>query len=332
MSELSIIELIPALRELNNIYAGIINSRLIHYSQQVTITEYYDSWKDIKAVERMILGLVVKMEKEKSDLLLARLAEEIHKNQRLYSSYPDMWPKLDIDQVCRQQGASYITAIQTQSILVTELYDELATMLNDLDFSGFKGLSGQERESLEDRCNKLNDDYRQEKEKLSGLYAAHHECLMQASHYSSNHFHDIYRMHCLWISLLDCYQQSLKEEVSPCETNNVAPPSDILPDMIFRSDMYARFLILEDHLQKDGYLSESLQWIVRHKNGRRDVKSLVIFLIALLDKGYFLPNRDSRIKHFFENRYQLSIGQNFEPKRRLPLRAEYEFVFMGYPF
>lgn len=332
MSEISIVHFIPALQELNDIYASIIDNGRVYYSQQVAITEYYNSFSDMKAVRRMILSLIVDMETEKSDLLLARLAEEIKKNIHFFRSYPDLWLKLDIDQVCRQQGVSYMAVIQPQMVVVNELYNELKLVLNELDYSGFKGFSEHEREILDGRCEKLKCNYEQESEKLSGLYADLHECLMRASHYSANLFDEIYQMHCLWVSFLGCYYQPREEEIEPHKVKNETPPSDIKPDMIFHSDMYARFLVLEARLQEDDYLSGDLQWIFRHKNGRQDVKSLVIFLIALLDKGYFLPNRDSRIKHFFEARYQLSIGQNFEPRRRLPLLTEYKQVFVGYPF
>lgn len=331
MSEISIIKIIPALRDLNNIYAAIIDNGMVSYSQQVAITEYYNFYNDIKAVERMILGLIVEMKKERKDLLLGRLAGEVHKNLHYYRSSPDLWLKLDIDQVCRSQGTTYANAIHSETDFVNGLYTELTTMMNELDFSGFKGLSGDEIEILDGRCDKLKNSYRQEKEKLSQLYTEQYECLMQASHYSANLFENIYRMHSLWISLLDCYQQSDIEEKECHGIKNDSSLSDIVPDMIFHTNMYARFLILEDRLKKDGYLSES-QWTVRHKNGRQDIKSLVIFLIALLDNNYFLPNRDSRIKHFFECRYRVSIGQNFEPRRRLPLQTRYKQVFAGYPF
>lgn len=70
MSEISIVHFIPALQELNDIYASIIDNGRVYYSQQVAITEYYNSFSDMKAVRRMILSLIVDMETEKSDLLM----------------------------------------------------------------------------------------------------------------------------------------------------------------------------------------------------------------------------------------------------------------------
>jgi hypothetical protein len=54
--------------------------------------------------------------------------------------------------------------------------------------------------------------------------------------------------------------------------------------------------------------------------------------IALMDNKYFLPGKDPKVKSFFESRYHIQIGQNFERKRREPLLNEYKAVFFEYQF
>jgi hypothetical protein len=124
-------------------------------------------------------------------------------------------------------------------------------------------------------------------------------------------------------------------------TSNIPEKNDVKveieePDMIFRSKKYERFLILERKLITDKYLEENrnkeLHWISTHENGKPDIKQLVTFLVGLLDNNYFLPNKDPKIKTFFESRYRITIGQNFERKRREPLRNEYKIVFHDYQF
>ncbi len=102
--------------------------------------------------------------------------------------------------------------------------------------------------------------------------------------------------------------------------------------MIFRTRMYEKLLALEQKLIADKYLNTELHWISSHENGKPDIKRLVIFLVALMENKYFLPGKDSKIKAFFENRYHISIGQNFERKRREPLQNEYKVVFFEYQF
>lgn len=106
----------------------------------------------------------------------------------------------------------------------------------------------------------------------------------------------------------------------------------IAPDEIFRTRMYDKFREIEARLIRDKYLDENLNWMPRHKNDKPDIKKLVTLLAALIDNNYFLPNRDAGIKAFFEARYRLSIGQNFERKRREPLLGEYKAAFYNYPF
>jgi hypothetical protein len=89
---------------------------------------------------------------------------------------------------------------------------------------------------------------------------------------------------------------------------------------------------LEKKLIEDKYLNPELHWISVHENGKPDIKRLVTFLVGLLDNKYFLPGRDPKIKNFFESRYHITIGQNFERKRREPLLGDYKAVFHDYPF
>jgi hypothetical protein len=143
-----------------------------------------------------------------------------------------------------------------------------------------------------------------------------------------------------FISLLENYFSVEKEKTpepesitSDTETiSEPEPQSGIEPDMIFRTGMFDRLLTLEKKLIEDKYLNSEPHWISVHDNGKPDIKRLVTFLAGLLDNRYFLPGRDPKIKTFFESRYHITIGQNFERKRREALLSEYKTVFYGYNF
>ena len=90
--------------------------------------------------------------------------------------------------------------------------------------------------------------------------------------------------------------------------------------------------MLEQRLVKDKYLNENLHWTSTHENGRLDIKRLVVFLAGLHANNYFLPNRDPKIKHYFETRYYIKIGQNFDKRRRELLADDYKIIFHDYPF
>ena len=330
--ELSITEHIPAIRELNNIYASIITEGKISYSQQVFITEYYNSYKNFEAVENMILRLFMNTDKDKFELLLSVLADDVSKNLYLYHVTPSLWQELDIDKICRRKGAFYENAIRLQTNIVGELDKECALISRRLDYCGFQGIPEQEQKLLDDRRDKLSQNYLQEKAKLSELYNNAHEYMLQVSHYCENHFEEIQKMHTYWELIFGAYRKIMVENPVKKKEDVGKDCPDIMPDIIFHRAKYDKFLLLEKRLCQDGYLSETQHWVIRHKNGHLDIRSLVIFIVGLLDNGYFLPNKDSLIRSFFESRYQLSIGQNFEPRRRQSFLDKYKLVYACYPF
>lgn len=332
MMELSITEHIPAIRNLNNIYVNIIAEGEISYPQQVFITEYYNSYKNFEAVENMILRLFMNTDKDKFELLLSILEDEVLRNLYLYHIIPTLWQKLDTDQICRRQGTFYENAIQLQTNIVDELDKECILISGQLDYCGFQGISEQEQRLLDDRIGELNQSYRYEKAKLSELFNNAHEYMLQVSHYCENHFEEIQKMHTYWNLMFGAYRKIMVGNPVKVKEDVVKDHPDIMPDNIFHKTKYDRFLLLEERLRQDGYLSETQHWVIKHKNGHRDIRSLVIFIVGLLDNGYFLPNKDSLIRSFFESRYQLSIGQNFEPRRRQSFQDKYRLVYIDYPF
>ncbi|MCM1218548.1 MAG: hypothetical protein NC548_29010 [Lachnospiraceae bacterium] len=138
-------------------------------------------------------------------------------------------------------------------------------------------------------------------------------------------------------SILDSYFPVKEKATDPTPTTadsneQAADVRSISPDEIFRTRMFDKLRELEARLVKSGDLDETLHWQAKHKNGKPDIKRLVTFLAGLLDNGYFLPNRNTSIKRFFEERYRISIGQNFERRRREPLVKIYRTIFYDFPF
>lgn len=138
-------------------------------------------------------------------------------------------------------------------------------------------------------------------------------------------------------SILDSYFP-VKEKATvpaPAVTDANEQPTEaksIAPDEIFRTRMFDKLRELEARLVKSGDLDGELRWQAKHRNDKPDIKRLVTFLAGLLDNGYFLPNRDTSIKRFFEERYRIAIGQNFERRRRAPLAKIYRTIFYDLPF
>ena len=116
------------------------------------------------------------------------------------------------------------------------------------------------------------------------------------------------------------------------EKTSIKKANPIAPDTIFKSDMYEKFLSLEKELIHDEYLDLQLCWLPTHPNDTPNIQKLIIFIIGLIDNKYFLPKRDPQIRRFFEHRYSIEIGQNFEPSRRKNLAGEYQNIFYDYKF
>lgn len=132
-------------------------------------------------------------------------------------------------------------------------------------------------------------------------------------------------------------QQTKMEPVSISQSTVISEmkmesTQEIEEDMIFRTKMFEKLVTLENRLIAAKYLNADLHWIAVHENGKADIKSLVTFLVALIDNNYFLPNRTPKVKTFFEARYEVTIGQNFEKKRRDLLTEKYPIIFYDYPF
>jgi hypothetical protein len=139
------------------------------------------------------------------------------------------------------------------------------------------------------------------------------------------------------MSILDSYFPEKEKETvpAPAATDANEQPTEaksIAPDEIFRTRMFDKLRELEARLVKSGDLDGELRWQAKHRNDKPDIKRLVTFLAGLLDNGYFLPNRDTSIKRFFEERYRIAIGQNFERRRRAPLAKIYRTIFYDLPF
>lgn len=125
---------------------------------------------------------------------------------------------------------------------------------------------------------------------------------------------------------------SIKESTTNSEITNNQPQEEIPIDIIFKTNMFEKFLVLEKKLIVDGYLNEDLYWIDKSNNGRKNKQKLVCFLTGLVDSGYFLSYRDTNIKTYFEMRYKIELGENFQPARRKQYITEYKTTFFNYPF
>ena len=286
----------------------------------------------------MVLEIVTQKERATSDLLLSIIKSEISAYGSMYRMTRLCLDHLNPESVCRAESQRFDRAIRSQMEIVSNYSKELNQINGSLDAIGFREHTPQEEERLWQQHEYLTARYSEEKERLSTLYDQQKAITTEASQYTENVFEKLYNLSLEFESIINKYlptatpDPSLETEELPTATEESLQVKEIDPDTLFRAKKFEKLLVLEQKLIANKYLSPELHWVSTHENGKADIKRLIIFLTGLVENEYFLPNRDPKIKTFFETRYHITIGQNFEKSRRKQYIGEYKMVFYDYPF
>jgi hypothetical protein len=334
-----LIDLLPKYRQLNSLYQKIADNSILNFEEQCSITDFHNEFKDKQIFEKAVLNLLLSTDKGKQIQIISNLITEISKSIDLYVTHKDFFDGIDTLRVCTKRHDPICTQIDSQQENANKLWQELTQVRNSLESASWKDdkIAIQRLTQDEERFEYL---YKKEQEKLQILYESQKESDNHAIRYIDNQFGNIYELSQSFLHVINSYFPIEKEKTPEPESITIdteiisepEPQSEIEPDMIFKTGMFNKLLTLEKKLIEDKYLNPELHWISVHGNGKSDIKRLVMFLAGLLDNRYFLPGRDPKIKTFFESRYHITIGQNFERKRREILLSEYKTVFYGYNF
>lgn len=328
-------DLLPRYRLVNTLYREIVEKSVLSFDTQCNITDFYNEFNDIQSFEKSVLNFILSADKEKQVQIIGNLRTEIVLNTDIYIANKDFFDEIDIINVCAKRYNPLKIEIDGQLTNTNKLWTELTQVRNSLESASWKNDKiGIQRLTKDEE--RLEQTYKKEQEKLIIFYEQQKKSDNHASKYLENAFGKIYELGCYFISLLNSYFPIEKEEEYPIlDTAEIILETilEIDPDTIFRTGMYDRFLSLEQQLIKDNYLNEALNWVAKHdKTHKVDLKSLIVFLVGLIANKYFLPGKDTKIRTFFENRYNITIGQNFENKRREPLLNGYKVIFYNYDF
>ena len=274
---------------------------------------YRDSYAALCAVpvEQVALRLIAE---EIGDRVLVRLRDLIRENIHICETRQEVFSQVDFEALCRLQEEYLFAGKRTLLLSDRKLIEK------------YPYPTEREREQLlrENRSelNELdNERNRYRQENAAWICRDYYTAICKTSRSFAAIFDSYFPVEKKTITAAP-----IESDVQPTETKSM------LPDEIFRSRMFDKLRELESRLVKSGDLDEDLHWQAKHKNGKPDIKRLVTFLAGLLDNDYFLPNRDAAIKRFFEERYRIPIGQNFERKRREPLKKDYRTIFYDLPF
>ena len=251
-----------------------------------------------------------------SDRVLTRLRNLIRENIHICETRKEFFRQVCFSDLCRLQE-DYLFA-RKRTLLLSD-----RKLIGEYPYP-----TKREREEL------LREN-REELNELDNERAAYRR--ENAGWIGMDYYTVIYEMSRFSASVLDSYFHVEKKTITVAPTtiesaDQLTEPKSVSADEIFRSRMFDKFRELEKRLVKSGDLGEDLHWQAKHKNDKPDIKRLVAFLAGLIAHDYFLPNRDTSIKRFFEERYRIPIGQNFERRRREPLMKIYRTIFYDLPF
>lgn len=286
---------------------------------------YRDVYEQLKGVN--IESIAIKIIADSvSDKVLSRLRGLIQENIQIYETRKSEFESIEFDKLYRL-WEDYLFGDKRELLLRDK------EMIKDYPYPTERDREILLKENQRD-INELDNE-------RSDLYRS------DSAWIGKSFYKPIYELSCSFTSILDSYFP-VEQDNAPIVTDEVDEPDEtriesvnqeeiisqrnIDPDEIFKRNMFEKFQALEARLIKDGYLDENLNWLPKHKNDKADIKRLVTFLTGLIDSNYFMPNRDSAIKAFFESRYHITIGQNFERKRREQFISTYKMVFYDYPF
>ena len=295
-------------------------------TSQKFLYKFYNKRKEANVFQTNFLSLILASSAEKAGVITAPLLVLLRENISLFEKNKEILKNLNYQKIIEQSLKYY--------------HDKRISLEADLELvKTYPYPTETERQIL------INET-RKELAELSGEEENERN---RIAPFCKNFFPGIYQLSKeleafinVYVPEKDVIAESVSKSVRTNATSDTPIKNDRVnkidePDTIFRTRMFEKFLILERRLVSDRYLKEEsqdkeLRWISIHENGKPDIKRLVTFLAGMLDNNYFLPNKDSKIKTFFESRYHIAIGQNFERKRRVLLLMEYKFVFHDYPF
>lgn len=275
-------------------------------------SEYHEVYEKLKEynIESLILGIIANSLDEK---ILVRLRTLLSNNIQIYETKQVDFSNIDF---------SKVYSLQEERLFA----DKFALLAKDReDIQNYPYPTEQERVMLLKENQKEKNLLENER-----IDYARSNIWMLKDFYSC-----IYEISKSFVSIIESYFPVEREKDVVVDTAEpiFEASQETDPDTTFRTGMYNKFLILEKRLIEDKYLDENMNWVAKHDTTKRtDIRTLITFLVGLLDNKYFLPGKDPKIRIFFENRYNISIGQNFEEKRRIKYIEEYQTVFFEYKF
>jgi len=348
-SQSYIINLLVKYGSLNSIYNEVFEKDKLTVFQQQKIYNFYNDFQDVEMFETELLCFFYLDNLTKNRNILNQLKSRIQSNVSLYDENSRFINKVNVYEVCYLYiEYLYKDRIKLLHDRVCEFKTETRNLDREYDSLFYsKSLSKDKENMFQIRFKELRALEAEAQKEHDDTYKERNVEQNEIFKYKKNVFKDIQELGLRFISIINSYSIGEKEVVAKGsiidpksvehfekkEDTEVFKNIEIKEGELFKPKMFIKLLNLEKLLLKEGLLDNSLKWNSASR-GKITVLRLVIIFIDRLDaNNYFMGGANDSAKcRFFESRYNVKIGQNFEKNKRNKYLYRYHGVYSDYPF
>jgi hypothetical protein len=199
-----LVALLPQYRLLNMLCQQTVDSGVLSFDAQCSITDFHNQFNNKQAFEKAVLNMLLSADKDKTAPVITNLRTEIRKNIDIYTSNKDFFDGIDTIKVCKSRYNPLNIEIEGQLKDTNIIGKELTQVRNSLESASWKG-DKIAMQRLTQEAERAESRYKKEHEKLESLYQQQKESDDKASRYIYNVFGNISELSISFLSLLDNY-------------------------------------------------------------------------------------------------------------------------------
>ena len=347
-SQSYIVNLLVRYGSLNSIYNEVFKTKKLTLSKQQIIYNFHKDFKNEELFETELLCFLQSDNNTKNPNIINLLKSRIQNSISLYDENLLCVSKINVYEVCYLCVESlYKERIKLMSDRVGECQKTRSELKREIDPSFGKSLSKDKDAGIRIELNRLEVLENEMQEELDSIYRERNMERNEILKYGENVFKDIQELGIRFILIINRCIVELKEIVDEESQlhprsieffnkegrDNVSKNIVIKESELFMPNMFVKLFGIEKRLLKEGLLDDNLKWNSASSHNITGLRLVIIFIVRLDTNGYFMSSAsDKEKREFFESRYKIIIGQNFEKNKRNKYLEKYHGVYGDYSF
>ena len=166
----TLIYFIPSLSSVSKIFLGKVAEMGLLKTNAIELVTFFDSFPSVQVIESAILEQIKDNSKEQRNLIFNSLYKELSTISETYQNNKALFDGLEVRHLWDSELLYIEKEIDKQLKKTRQASDELREVTNSYEMTPFNGMPQNEVEILEQRLDKLTNEYNKEKEKLNKLY------------------------------------------------------------------------------------------------------------------------------------------------------------------